>query len=135
MAKRGKYKCEECEALGTPRAFTTPQALGRHRSVAHGIVGTSTSAVRSRQRRGARVTQRTNAATTRRSGGRKRKVASSRTKTVPAFNRDKAIALVAPNGGAKLSYGLLDDLIQWADEGARLHAVATVRTRGRRTTV
>lgn len=97
-----ELSCPECEAAGEPRTFPTAAGLGRHRSSAHGIPGSTTGRKNSSRRS--------------RSG---RGPGRPRNDDVEGF--DAAKALKSVDNGQPLTPERLSRLQAWLVEGEKLY--------------
>ncbi len=111
-AKAGGLVCPECG-----KSFGRAQALGAHRSRAHGVAGTSrasrtTRGTKRRQVKAAPATARRRAAANSRDG-------ATRANDGGKFDRDQLISAVFPNGVPPKA-NVIAALSPWLDEGERL---------------
>lgn len=118
-SSEGALTCPECG-----KTFTRPASLGAHRNRAHGVVGTSTRAQRTRTRgssieggttRGRRSAQATRPQSNR---GRGRAGASDGTST-NGVNRDALLQALFPNG-VPAREAVIRRANAWLDEAEQL---------------
>lgn len=116
----GTLTCAECG-----KTFTRPASLGAHRNRAHGVVGASTRAQRTRARRGSRnggSTRRTNSAQTTPSQAARRRgntSSSSGGRQTGGVNRDALLQALFPNG-LPAREAVIRRANAWLDEAEQL---------------